>query len=185
MKITAKYSVLFYDGRKVTKKVKYDCPDFEDNHYEFHGHKSVETAVQQADKWLEEIDKAVWMDENDVYTIFDWKIVSAVKDKVELVPKEVPVDKRKVVGIWLRELSGMSEGFQNEFEAVYSEMYPKIKRLSAAQQISVTLRATGVAVQAAGTAYKNITDYMDSLKDKSLEELKQLTAAKEKQKEIC
>ena len=183
MKITVKYKVLFYNGKKGSKKFKYECPDFEDIHYNFLGRKSTETAVSQADKWLEDVDKASWMEGNDIDIIFDWTIVSAIKNGVELVIKEEKIDNRKVVEYWVKELSGMDEGFQNEFEAVYSEMYEKVKNMSASNQISVTLRATGVALQAAATAYKHITDYSASLKNKSLEELRLMTG--NKPKEIC
>jgi len=170
MKITAKYKVLLYNGKKATKKVSYECPDFEDNHYEWKGHKSVETAASQADKWLEDVDKSEWMADNDIDIIFDWEIVSAVKEDKQLIQKEEKIDKRKVVALWAKEFSGMEEGLQVEFEAVYSQMYEKIKNLSPSKQIAVTLRATGVALQAATTAYEHIADFTDSLRNPRLDE---------------
>jgi len=174
MKITAKYSVLTYEGKKTSRRVTYECPDFEDIYSEFLGRQTIHTALQQADEWLTEQDKREWMEENDIEIIFDWAIIAAEKENNQLILKEEKIDKRHAVEYWLKNFSGTDEDFKTQFEAVYSEMYPRIKSLSVEKQIEIALRATGVAAQAASTAYNHIINYTDNLKNKSVEELKML-----------
>jgi len=153
MKITAKYSVLSYDGKKGFIKDTYECPDFKDieNSLEIQGkvHKSIYTAIQQADEWLSDIDKADFMEDNDIHMIFDWSIISAIKEDTQLIPSKVKISKKEGVYLWLTHLSGFGEDFQNEFRAVYTKLYPKIKNLKLDKQISMTLSGIDLACTAA------------------------------------
>lgn len=163
MKITVKYSVLFYNADKGSIKETYECPDFEDTEHSMtigkYTHTSTETALQKADEWLLDIDKQKFMDDNDIHLIFDWKIISAEKDSKQLIVKEPKLSKLQQIELYINSTS-MAEQHKLDFKAVYTEMHPKIKNMSPEKQISLTFGALGAAYGASGAAYQHMTDLM-------------------------
>lgn len=168
MKIIVKYSVLFYNGNKGFVKETYTCPDYEDKPHclIIAGkvvHESVETALQQADEWVLNMDKSVLMDEKDIHIIFDWEIISAEKESKKLIVKEKKPSKLQIIEAWL-DVSGMEDQPKLDFKAVYSKLYEKIKKMPVEKQISLTFSSLGMAYDASGAAYQHMSDLISGKK---------------------
>jgi len=172
MKTTIKYKVLFYDGKKGKIKVDYDCPDFTDEEIGpliLHGKKVSDghtyTIEQQIDEWVNEFDKKVWMEANDVMIIFDWKVVSAKHaeaPQTNLIVKPQKMTQSEMVGLYVQ-MAPMSEELKKEFIAVYAEIKPAIEKLPFDKQIDITFKGLGVGFKAAQEAYRYLTEYQKAL----------------------
>jgi len=184
MEIQAKFSVLFYNGKKGTKKQKYDCPDFEDiitPSFLEKGKTLNYTAVEQADNWLSEINKKEWMEANDIQIIFDWEIISC-KQKViavsntevalgnaeskELVLKAKKLSNTEIVEIYVNTF--IPEELKNDFAAVYETMKEEIKSMNYKKQINLVMAGIKVAYKSASNVYDRLEEFDKKLKEERL-----------------
>ena len=129
------------------------------------------------------------MDDLDIHAIEDWKILrvgEARKKKTNTGLTKTKADKNKSkvheLVIELRDCGYISEELKDEFMAFYIEMYDNVKHLSPDDQIKITMGALGAGAKAATQAYKNMIQYSNDLKDKSLKELNAMKEDREKKK---
>lgn len=181
MEVKIKYSILTYGGKKTSKVETYKtCPDFEviKNEPINLGGELIPTDVtvaDQIDEWVSSFDKKLWMDINDIQTIFDWKIVSA--QSKNLIVKQKSLTHSEMVGVWLNLVEG-SEEFKANFIAVYSELKPAIKGLKYELQIDITLKSISLGVKSAINAYESLKDYQKFLDNINLDEYKSISYGK-------
>lgn len=152
MKTKIKYDVLYYDGRRGKKTVEYDCPDFEEKIFKKFFHIDLPepitvTVEKQIDSWVGEFDKAVWMNENDIDIIFNWKVVSAktTKSNVELIVSQKKLSNEDLIKIFTTMIE--DERIRLDFIAVYSKMKPVIKDFHYEKQINIVMASQSVGYQ--------------------------------------
>lgn len=183
MKITVKFDVLYYDGKKGKIKADYECPDFETIVYDCifkKGEKITVTPQEQADDWVSTFDKSEWMNENDIHLIFNWEItsckvlvvepivkgVSVVLKTKELVVKAPTLTQSEMVLLLLEQIK-MDEKMKHDFIAVYQEMKGAISNLKFDKQFNIVMKAMGVAYTASIATLDHLEEFKNNLnKDK-------------------
>lgn len=180
MEIQAKFSVLFYTGKKGTKKQKYECPDFEDiitPSFLEKGKTLNYTAVEQADNWLSEIDKKEWMEANDIQIIFDWEIISCKQKTTEkkstelalnnlhtkeLITKAKKFTNEEIVEIYVNQF--IPEALKNDFIAVYETMKDQIKGMKYKKQIDIVMAGMKVAYRSSSNVFDRLNEIDEQIK---------------------
>lgn len=176
MKLKVKFKVLYWSsGKKSTKIHTYnDCPDFEDivfNSKIINSEMTI-SALDQADEWVLNIDKKGWMDSNDIQIIFDWEILSCIKDvvvkatetnlsvvnvtKKELVIKEKKLSNSEVVAMYVTDFLPCE--LKDDFIAVYGSMKESIKSLHYEKQIEIVDAGMKVAYKSANNVFDRLNE---------------------------
>lgn len=160
METKVKYDALTHEGKRVKITKKYIVPDYEEIVSEFLGRRVVTTVESQIDEYISDLDKAEFMEENDLHLIFDWKIISAKKESKELVVSKKAPNKDKQVKMFI-EVWEMDEKIKLDFLAVYLKMKPSLKGLSIEKIVEVVISSMGASYQAVGAAFDRIESDME------------------------
>ncbi len=149
MKTKIQYTVMYYSGRRGTKTVTYDCPDFEEQVFTTIFNLALPepvilTVEKQIDSWVGEFDKTDFMNKNEIDIIFDWKVLSAKADKTkkELVISKAKLTNEECVKLYASFIE--DERLKLDFIAVYSKMKHTVKDLHYLKQIKIVHEAQSV-----------------------------------------
>lgn len=152
MKTKVTFNVLYNDGKKGNKIVVIEHPEFKSYNFEFKGYVLTKSFESQVDEYVEnEFDKVTFMEDYNIYLIFDWKI----KTKI---PKNKLTEKEKL-GILVRACY-KDQKLIDDFEATYNKLYKDIKNYKFDKQFSIVSSALFANYTAASTAYKNIAEIL-------------------------
>jgi hypothetical protein len=187
MKAKIQVSVIYNNGKKDKIKHEIDCPDFvERQSNDVHDSqmnvvlagKQI-TILSQIDDWYSNIDKRVWMDQHDVFTIQNWKVLSATNEsgaKVAVIDKkDKDLSQEQILAFWLQHTEATDQ-FKKDFLAVYSRMKSLIKNMKFTKQAMITMRAMDIAYDSASNALIDILLYdkmIDTLGVESVRKMKE------------
>jgi len=175
-----KYDVLTYEGKRKKITQKYDVPDFEEIRgksflAEVYAEKLginkeyVITVEEQIDEHIAGIDKAAFMDENEIHIIFNWVVVSAKKivkgaPNVELVIKPAQPTEDDLVKLFL-EVWQVPEKLKIDFAAVYMKMKPTLKGLKLERKIDVVISSMSVAYTSVTATFDRLNEDMAKFRE--------------------
>jgi hypothetical protein len=180
MEVKIKFDVLTYEGKRKKVTNLYWVPDYEEIKRvgTFLNREFIITVEEQIDEYIKGIDKAAFMDENDIHIIFDWVIVSAKKivkgaANIDLIIKPDNHSEDDLVKLFL-EVWEVPEKLKIDFLAVYMKMKPTLKGLKLERKIDVVISSMSVAYTSITAAFErvnqDVSKFRESLKNKKSEQ---------------